>query len=65
VLPTVKEFEISMARNCVMLSNKVELLDIDHYLINRQNDPAKPISSHNFGEMIGGQVTFCDSTRMA
>jgi hypothetical protein len=38
VLPTIKEFEISMARNCVMLLNKVELFDIYHYLITRQND---------------------------
>ncbi|KAF9083285.1 hypothetical protein BGX29_003248, partial [Mortierella sp. GBA35] len=53
LLPTVKEFEISMAKNCVTLSNKVELLDIYHYLVDRWSDPLKPITFRNFGKMIG------------
>ncbi|KAG0291398.1 hypothetical protein BGZ96_005234 [Linnemannia gamsii] len=53
VLLTVKEFEILMAKNCVALLNKVELLDIEHCLVIRQNDIHKTITFRNFGEMIG------------
>ncbi|KAG0247453.1 hypothetical protein BGZ95_008666, partial [Linnemannia exigua] len=52
------EFEISMARTCVTLSNKIELLDIYHYLASRQNDLPGPITLRNFGKMIGVKLPF-------
>ncbi|KAF9085263.1 hypothetical protein BGX27_003509, partial [Mortierella sp. AM989] len=58
VLPTIKEFEVSMARNCVTLSNKVELLDIYHYLVSRQSDLLEPVTLRSFGKMIGIKLPF-------
>ncbi|KAG0274622.1 hypothetical protein BGZ96_004174 [Linnemannia gamsii] len=58
VLPTVKEFEISMTRNCVTLLNKVEFLDIYHYLVSRQSDLPETLTSRSFGKMIGVKLPF-------
>lgn len=53
VFPKSKEFELPMVKNCEPVHVKVELLDIYHYLVSRQDDLNQRVTYRSFGPMIG------------
>ncbi|KAF9959066.1 hypothetical protein BGZ70_008987, partial [Mortierella alpina] len=56
MIPDADGFEVPMAKVCLPLSVKIELLDIYHYLKARQGHLSRKVSQSSFGFLIGCHV---------
>ncbi|KAG0336388.1 hypothetical protein BG004_008076 [Podila humilis] len=53
ILPRIKEYELRMVKSSTPLQMKIELLDIYHYLVRRQDQLNQRVTYRNFGSFVG------------